>query len=367
MATRLIVVTSTAVGLWVWWRRRRKSAPLTHGLVMRRARALGKRFLEQELLRSVMSPLPGQLGGLAHAETATMMIVPGHRWGRFVLKPVQPGTRGLREVAFYEYASNKPKLNAFLCAYHGVVKPDRSYIVLDDVTAGMARPCTLDLKLGVKTYEEDAPLDKKQREAAKYPPQAVLGCRIVGMRVWDDETVCLYDKHWGYSLKDANDLARGLEIYLRDATPEALRRCLDRLADLKAWLDEPNDLVFISSSLLFVYDADRPDDVDVRLIDFAHVRRDAQRDRGCITGLDTVLSVLDKLAVRPNVTTKLKTTVQASSPVKRPCPEVIAVTRGQRTTTLLSTTPPPPETRPRSRGASTASPPPPAAPVVACW
>ena len=47
------------------------------------------------------------------------------------------------------------------------------YLVLTDMTAGMARPCALDLKIGRRTFEPDAPddvdeeaLDEEIRELA---------------------------------------------------------------------------------------------------------------------------------------------------------------------------------------------------------
>lgn len=248
--------------------------------------------------------MSGQLGGLAHVKTANgaMECVPSTR-KRFVLKPVQSGSRGLREVSFYEFVRSRPapRLAPFLCRYRGVY---RSFIVLDDLTAGLSHPCALDVKIGTKTYEEDATPAKRRREAEKYPPQETLGCRIVGMRLYDnDEEKPIptdYDKHWGYSLNTRDDLERGLHIFFARCTEDALVSLEQRLKSLSDWVEfVPNDFVFISSSLLFVYDALHPSFCDVRLIDFAHVRRDTDIDTGFLVGLATIRTAIGQRRQRP--------------------------------------------------------------------
>ena len=80
------------------------------------------------------------------------------------------------------------QLQPFLCDYHGVIvlgtnACEQHYLVLDDCTNDMARPCALDIKLGTRTTEPNASLKKQRKQLAKYPPQTELGCRLVGMRV----------------------------------------------------------------------------------------------------------------------------------------------------------------------------------------
>ena len=43
------------------------------------------------------------------------------------------------------------------------------------MTAGMARPCALDLKIGRQTYEPDASAEKQRKECKKWPRQEVAG------------------------------------------------------------------------------------------------------------------------------------------------------------------------------------------------
>ncbi len=136
-------------------------------------------------------------------------------WGSQVLKPVQRGKKGLSELSLYEAAfagqGNRPREprrirgtrtvticddqgergamvgqvgllwlrdeiadrewppQRFLSPYHGVVRvngddgdtaPTRYYLLLDDLCAGLAQPCVLDVKIGTQTYDEEASDDK---------------------------------------------------------------------------------------------------------------------------------------------------------------------------------------------------------------
>ena len=82
------------------------------------------------------------------------------------------------------------RLQRFTPLYHGVIKLDNghSYMCLEDLTQGFVKPNVMDVKLGTQTFEPDAPPDKRLRELAKYPQQAEFGVRIVGMRVYADNT-----------------------------------------------------------------------------------------------------------------------------------------------------------------------------------
>ena len=61
---------------------------------------------------------------------------------------------------------------------------EHQYLVLENLTHGLKQPCVLDLKMGTQAYDEEATPEKIAREQKKYPPQSVIGFRIVGMRVF---------------------------------------------------------------------------------------------------------------------------------------------------------------------------------------
>mmetsp|Transcript_12237 Transcript_12237/g.18374 ORF Transcript_12237/g.18374 Transcript_12237/m.18374 type:complete len:247 (-) Transcript_12237:681-1421(-) len=201
--------------VYLWYQRQmqhKKSAPVLKNGIKKGIAHFDAQFIKELGPLRIME---GQLGGLAHAEKELAMLVAPE--SGVVLKPVQSRGRGEREVAFYEYQRLNPTpIKSFLCGYYGISLVQRKlYLVLDDCCAGMSSPCTLDIKIGTKTYEDDAPKEKKLREAAKYPPQAFLGCRIVGMRLFDSsgQNISMYDKHWGYDVLNIKHLEHKLYLF----------------------------------------------------------------------------------------------------------------------------------------------------------
>mmetsp|Transcript_3414 Transcript_3414/g.11836 ORF Transcript_3414/g.11836 Transcript_3414/m.11836 type:complete len:197 (+) Transcript_3414:121-711(+) len=146
---------------------------------MTRALRRGASYAQSAVMGSLAAPMTTQVGGhMPSAGSGAGMLAVGDRdrkgfggLGGVVLKPVQSGERGAREVSFYEAmgapgalwrgrpvgAATRAEfagLRRFLCGYHGVVAlgeadgTERRYIVLDDCTAGMARPCARDVGAG---------------------------------------------------------------------------------------------------------------------------------------------------------------------------------------------------------------------------
>ena len=130
------------------------------------------------------------------------------------------------------------------------------------------------------------------------------------MRVWDRQRRAYddYGKAWGYALRDEDALRAGLAAFFGGASELRGRKPLladvaEVLRALLGWCERQSSLVFVSSSLLFCYDgaadyadaaAARPR-VEVRMIDFAHVRREDRADRGYIAGLRRVIRLIDDL------------------------------------------------------------------------
>ena len=89
----------------------------------------------------------------------------------------------------------------WIAAYHGVKEVNQNgingrFMILDDLTAGYEKPSVIDLKIGTKTWEDDAPQEKIDRESKKYPLQRTIGFRLTGMRVFNRNTMQydIYDK-----------------------------------------------------------------------------------------------------------------------------------------------------------------------------
>ncbi|KAL8972820.1 MAG: hypothetical protein Q9197_002605 [Variospora fuerteventurae] len=229
-------------------------------------------------------------------------------------------------------------------------------IVLENVAAPFKKPNILDVKLGARLWDDNAPpakrakLDKVAEETTSKP----LGFRIAGMRTWQDENAAtaddnssppskdgykLYDKTYGRQFS-AETVRRGFEDFFlleRDAVAKGPARkvinCfLDDLEALKFVLEREESRMY-SASLLFVYEGN-PDalknafstdneekaatngfdsgetheesDEDeeqraavqaLKLIDFAHAQwtPGQGRDENLLHGLGSVMGVLEGL------------------------------------------------------------------------
>ena len=57
------------------------------------------------------------------------------------------------------------------------------YLRIDDVTKNFRKPCIIDVKMGLQSYEEGAPPEKVKAALVKYPYLKSVGFQILGMRV----------------------------------------------------------------------------------------------------------------------------------------------------------------------------------------
>ena len=69
------------------------------------------------------------------------------------------------------------------------------FIKLEDVASRFKKPCILDVKVGRRVWDDFAERDKIEREKKKYPPQEILGFRIIGMRVSGTDVIIVHDRH----------------------------------------------------------------------------------------------------------------------------------------------------------------------------
>ncbi|KEG08971.1 putative inositol polyphosphate kinase-like protein [Trypanosoma grayi] len=183
----------------------------------------------------------------------------------------------------------------------------RQLIVLEDLCGGFAHPCVLDIKMGSRQYglnPSEAKLRSKERKAA-LSTSLQYGVRLAGMRRWcaDTHQYETRSKIAGRHLTLA-ELRDTVRHFLQNSA--RLRRHFRRqLLRLRGAFTKQSVFRFFTSSLLLVYDADRPLlSARVVMVDFAFTyERDElllggdpeaaqEHDVGYIKALDTLLDIL---------------------------------------------------------------------------
>ncbi|KAL8898930.1 MAG: hypothetical protein Q9192_001836 [Flavoplaca navasiana] len=157
-------------------------------------------------------------------------------------------------------------------------------IVLENVAALFKNPNILDVKLGARLWDDNAPPAKRIKldKVAEETTSKSLGFRIAGMRTWQGAAASagsdgilkdgyrLYDKHYGRTLtsetirqgfEDYFSLERGGVIANKGPLRTVIKRFIEDLVELKSALENEESRMY-SASLLFVYEGNRDALVD---------------------------------------------------------------------------------------------------------
>ena len=241
----------------------------------------------------------------------------------------------------------------------------RLSIVLENVTAGFKRPNVIDLKLGARLWDDNAPTMKKRKldEISDATTSRSLGFRIAGMKVHrpeklegrcpehavvEDDGYLSYGKSYGRGFNAENVHEAFVEFFGGKKTlrkPGRTRHVAQRLArEVRNFVSvlEKEESRMYSASILLVFEGDEEametaleeekptgatgvagpgkeieededsaeddDDhkskvYDMRLIDFAHAQWTPGQgpDENALQGIRSVLTILEQLAADDDV------------------------------------------------------------------
>ncbi|TEA17199.1 Inositol polyphosphate multikinase [Colletotrichum sidae] len=153
------------------------------------------------------------------------------------------------------------------------IKTDQA-VVLENSGAGFTKPNILDVKLGVRLWADDAPIEKKKRfdDITAKTTHKALGFRIAGMKIYrgssmkselDEEEYKIYDKDYGrVHVNEGNivdnfrkfifNKTAGIDDDLAHAVAVAF---LHDLRNVERVLSSEESRMY-SASLLFVFEGD---------------------------------------------------------------------------------------------------------------
>ncbi|XP_063625724.1 inositol polyphosphate multikinase isoform X1 [Cydia splendana] len=187
-----------------------------------------------------------------------------------ILKPIIKECQR-REIDFYERLSTTKdpdliELGTLVPKYYGCRRftyntHEQEYIILEDVVQRMLEPCIMDVKIGRRTWDHLASVEKIQKEQTKYKLcKEAYGFCIPGFQVYRLSTGKLlkYNKDYGKRLH-GQAVKEAIRNFLNGVGTSLCRalilQFLTTLWKIQKWASRQTSVKIYSCSLLLAYDA----------------------------------------------------------------------------------------------------------------
>ena len=192
----------------------------------------------------------------------------------------------------------------------------KSFLILSDMTENWPLPNIVDIKIGFKTWNDFATLEKiSSKESKPYETRNVLGFTVKGMLVnsygieCKNATVKKYGKSFGLALRPEDQniiLETFFDTYGYNFASECIGVILKKIYAIYNAFSKQKTYNFIGSSLLIAYDANavqeyRKKNIDmdtlgefiaVKIIDFGNIQlSDGKEDGNFLNGLKNIINM----------------------------------------------------------------------------
>lgn len=138
----------------------------------------------------------------------------------------------------------------------------QKFIMLENLVYNYSHPCLMDLKMGRRQFGNDSSAEKRKllAERCAHSTSATLGYRINGSQVYksSNHQYVFHDKYFGRELDDSGAVEELYHFFHNGfkLRCDVIQELINKLNRLESYLSYQHVFNFFSCSLLLIYDAD---------------------------------------------------------------------------------------------------------------